>query len=220
MEGQQLDPGDLSEEAAEASDEAPRPVEIETVKPPKEPSALRKWFSRNRTRVTVVSSVGFFVAAGAFAGATVQPYLTDRAEVATKLRIAQTAANAITTLWSYTPENMDTLSSRAAKYLGGDFEEQYRKYIDAIATTNKQAKITSETKVVGTAVESLYGSPQPTEATAIVYTNTTSSTPQAGNLPSMKYLSYRLELKREGRDWHVTKMTTVTSLDLTPKLGP
>ena len=208
------------------SDEAPAPApvetenEIETVKPPKEPSALRKWFSRNRTRVTVVSSVGFFVAAGAFAGATVQPYLTDRAEVATKLRIAQTAANAITTLWSYTPENMDTLSSRAAKYLGGDFEQQYRKYIDAIATTNKQAKITSETKVVGTAVESLYGSPQPTEATAIVYTNTTSSTPQAGNLPSMKYLSYRLELKRDGRDWHVTKMTTVTSLDLTPKLGP
>jgi Mce-associated membrane protein len=112
------------------------------------------------------------------------------------------------------------LSDRAARYLGGDFEEQYRKYVDAIATTNKQAKVTSNTQVVGTAVESLYGSPQPTEATAIVYTNTTSSTPQAGNLPSLKYLAYRLELKRQGRDWHVTKMTTVTSLDLTPKIGP
>ena len=44
-----------------------------------------------------------FVAAGAFAGATVQPYLVDRATVDTKLDIARTAANAITTLWTYTP---------------------------------------------------------------------------------------------------------------------
>ena len=222
MEGQQPDPGDLSDEIVESqtATETPEDPPVETAITPKEPSALRKWFARNRTPVTVLSSVGFFVVAGAFAGATVQPYLADRAAVATKLRIAQTAADAITTLWSYTPENMDTLSNRAAKYLGGDFEEQYRKYVDAIATTNKQAKVTSETKVVGAAVESLHGSPQPNEATAIVYTNTTSSTPQAGNLPSMKYLSYRLELKREGRDWHVTKMTTVTSLDLTPKIGP
>ena len=44
-----------------------------------------------------------FVGSAAFAGATVQPYLTDRATVATKLRIARTAANAITTLWTYTP---------------------------------------------------------------------------------------------------------------------
>ena len=211
MEGQEPDPGDLSEDAAAPEADAASP---------KKPSAPRKWFTRNRTPVTVIASVGFFVAAGAFAGATVQPYLVDRADVAMKLRIAQTAANAITTLWSYTPENMDTLSDRAAKYLGGDFEEQYRKYVDAIATTNKQAKVTSNTQVVGTAVESLYGSPQPTAATAIVYTNTTSSTPQAGNLPSLKYLAYRLELKRQGRDWHVTKMTTVTSLDLTPKIGP
>ena len=211
MEGQQPDPGDLSDGIPESAVDSVAAAE---------PSVRRKRPARNKTAVAVVSSAGFFVAAGAFAGAAVQPYLSDRAAVATKLRIAQTAASAITTLWSYTPDDMDTLSDRASKYLGGDFEQQYRKYVDAIAATNKQAKVTSNTQVVGAAVESLHGSPQPNEATAIVYTNTTSTTAQAGNLPSLKYLSYRLELKREGRDWHVTKMTTVTSLDLTPKLGP
>ena len=143
----------------------------------------------------------------------------DRALVTTKLTIARTAADAITTLWSYTPEDMDRLSDRSAKYLGGGFEEQYRKYVDAIAPTNKQAKVTSTTTVVGAGVESLRGEPEPNEATAIVYTNTTSTTPQNNDIPAMKYLSYRLELKRYGRDWRVTKMTTVTSLDLSPKVG-
>jgi Mce-associated membrane protein len=68
--------------------------------------------------------------------------------------------------------------------------------------------------VVGTAVESLQGS----EATAIVYTNTTSTSPLSKNIPAMKYLSYRLQLKRQDGDWLVTKMTTVTSLDLTPQM--
>ena len=170
--------------------------------------------SRNKARLAIVASAAFFVVAGGFAGATVQPYLMDRAVVATKLTIARTAADAITALWSYTPENMDTLGDRSAAYLGGDFAGQYRKYVDAIAATNKQAKVTSETKVVGAAVESLRGN----EATALVYTNTTSTSPQSNNIPSMKYLSYRLEMRRDGRDWRVTKMTTITSLDLAPKL--
>jgi Mce-associated membrane protein len=169
---------------------------------------------RNKTRVAIASTAGLFVIAGGFAGAAVQPYLADRATVATKEKIARTAADAITTLWSYTPDNMDKLSDRSAKYLGGTFGQEYRRYVDAIAPTNKQAKITSNTQVVAAAVESLRGS----EATALVYTNTTSTTPQTNNIPSIKYLSYRLELQREGRDWRVIKMTTVTSLDLTPKL--
>ncbi len=199
MESQQPDPGGVTDEADK----------------PKDPS----WLSRNKTRVAILGSTAFFVAAGAFAGSTVQPYLMDRAAVDTKLTIARTAADAISTLWSYTPENMDKLSDRAARYLAGDFEQQYRKYVDAIAATNKQAKVTSTTQVVGAAVESLHGGPPPTEATAVVYTNTTSTTPQNNNLPSMKYLSYRLEMVRVGRDWRVTKMTTITSLDLTPKIG-
>jgi Mce-associated membrane protein len=140
--------------------------------------------------------------------------LVDRAAVALKEKVARTAAEAITTLWSYTPADMDKLSERSAKYLGGDFGQQYRRYVDAIAPENKQAEVTSNTQVVAVAVESLRGS----DATAIVYTNTTSATPKSNNIPSLKYLSYRLELQREGRDWRVTKMSTVTSLDLTPKL--
>ena len=235
MEGQRPDSGDLNDVAAEADTvdelvedivassevdlvtDAEVPPADDAAEPP-EPGATqpggRTWLQRN-SRAVIVASVASFVAAGAFAGAAVQPYLADRATVATKMTIAATAAKAITTLWSYTPEDMDRLSDRSAKYLGGGFEEQYRKYVDAIAATNKQAKVTSSTQVVGAAVESL----RDNEATAIVYTNTTSTTPQNNNIPSLKYLSYRLELQREGRDWRVTKMTTVTSLDLTPKLG-
>lgn len=242
MEGQRPDSGDLSDVVAESDtvDEIVRDIvddaEVDIVDDDDDSAADapdpagdaaadgpesgakqtggRTWLQRH-SRAVIVASVASFVAAGAFAGAAVQPYLADRATVATKLTIAATAAKAITTLWSYTPEDMDRLSDRSAKYLGGGFEEQYRKYVDAIAATNKQAKVTSSTQVVGAAVESL----RDNEATAIVYTNTTSTTPQNNNIPSLKYLSYRLELLREGRDWRVTKMTTVTSLDLTPKLG-
>ncbi|MCI4673864.1 Mce protein [Mycolicibacterium litorale] len=178
------------------------------------PEAKRNWFSRNKITLAAGSSAAVFVAAGAVAGATVQPYLMDRAVVATKLDIARTAADAITTLWTYTPEDMDTLPDRSAKFLSGDFQDQYRKYVDAIVPTNRQAKVTNNTQVVGTAVETLQGS----QATAIVYTNTTSTSPLTKNIPAMKYLSYRLQLKRDGGRWLVTKMTTVTSLDLTPQM--
>ena len=224
MEGQRPEAGDLSDdeftateletegpETAESEIAEPEPVEPE---PEKEPSAARKWLTDNKIRVQLASAVALFVAAGAFAGAMVQPYLAERATVANKEKVARTAADAITTLWSYTPDDMDTLSDRSAKYLGGDFGQEYRRYVDAIAPTNKQAKVTSSTQVVAAAVESVRGS----EATALVYTNTTSTSPQSNNIPSLKYLSYRLELQRAGRDWRVTKMSTVTSLDLTPKL--
>ena len=142
-----------------------------------------------------------------------QPFLTDRATVATKLRIARTAANAITTLWSYTPENIDKLADRASQYLSGDFEATYRRYIDTLVAPNKQAQITNTTQVTGAAVESLAGS----EASAIVYTNTVSTSPATKDVPSLKYLSYRLAMQRVQARWLVTKMVTVTSLDLTPK---
>ena len=109
-----------------------------------------------------------FVGSAAFGGAVMQPYLVDRATVATKLTVARTAANAITTLWTYNPENIDKLADRASQYLSGDFQAAYRKYLDAIVAPNKQAKITNTTQVIGAAVESLSGS----DATAVVYTNT------------------------------------------------
>ena len=227
MEGQQPVAGDLSEEALPEEtlpEEGPRDEtladetladETASVEDPSEAGPpAPTWLRRNARRVALLSSVGLFVAAGAFAGATAQAYLTDRAAVALKEKVARTASEAITTLWSYTPADMDKLSERSAKYLSGDFGQQYRRYVDAIAPENKQAEVTSSTQVVAVAVESLRGS----EATAIVYTNTTSTTPKSNNIPSLKYLSYRLELQRQDRQWRVTKMTTVTSLDLTPKL--
>jgi Mce-associated membrane protein len=176
------------------------------------PTARRpvgKWLA-----IAAGAAAVLFVCSAAFAGATVQPYLADEATVATKLNIARTAANAVTTLWTYTPDNLDKLPDRAATYLSGDFEVQYRKFIDAIAPANKQAKITNNTQVVGAAVESLNGP----EAVAIVYTNTTSTSPMTKGIPSLKYLSYRLFMKRAHAHWLVTRMTTITSLDLTPRV--
>jgi Mce-associated membrane protein len=162
----------------------------------------------------VAAAAALFIGAGAFAGATVQPYLAERALVDTKLDIARTAAEAITTLWTYTPDNMETLADRSARFLGGDFEAQYRKYVDAIVPTNKQAQVSNSTQVVGAAVESVNGA----EATAIVYTNSTATSPLSKDIPSLRYLSYRLTMERNASTWLVTSMNTVTSLDLTPQL--
>jgi Mce-associated membrane protein len=167
-----------------------------------------------RLTIAAVAAGVLFVAAGAFAGATLQPYLADRADVDIKLNVARTAANAITTLWTYTPDNLESLPDRSARFLGGDFANEYRKYIDAIVAPNKQAQVTNTTQVMGTAVESL----TPTEATAIVYTNSVATSPVTKNIPSLRYLSYRLTMQRHDAHWLITKMSTVTSLDLTPQL--
>ena len=167
-----------------------------------------------RLAIAACVAAALFIGSAAFAGATVQPYLADQSTVATKLEIARRAADAITTLWTYTPENMNTLADRAANYLSGDFEAQYRKFVDGIAPTNKQAKITNSTQVTGVAVESLNAP----DAVAIVYTNTTSTSPLTKGIPSLKYLSYRLFMKRNHGRWLVTRMTTITSLDLTPRV--
>ncbi|CDO86452.1 mammalian cell entry protein [Mycobacterium triplex] len=172
----------------------------------------RKLLAGKWMAIVVVVAALLFVGSAAFAGAAMQPYLADRATATTKLNVARTAANAITTLWTYTPENMDSLADRASRYLSGDFEAQYRKFVDAIVAPNKQAKISNSTLVTGAAVESLDGP----NAVVIVYTNTTSTSPLTKNIPALKYLSYRLFMKRANGRWMVTRMTTVTSLDLTP----
>ena len=174
----------------------------------------KKWLAGKRLAIAMAVAALLFVGSAAFAGAAVQPYLTDRATAATKLNVARTAANAITALWTYTPENMDKLADRASVYLSGDFEAQYRKFVDAIVAPNKQAKVTNTTAVIGAAVESL----DDPNAVVIVYTNTTSTSPLTKNIPSLKYLSYRLFMKRTNGHWLVNRMTTITSLDLTPHL--
>lgn len=191
-------------DAVEADDhEAPESVTLVERKP-----------AGKRLKVAAVAASVAFVAAGVFAGATAQPYLADRALVATKLNIAETAVNAITALWTYTPADMDALPDRAASYLSGDFESAYRTYVDGIAAMNKQAQVSNDTQVLGAAVESVTAS----DASAIVYTNSTATSPVTKNVPSLRYLSYRLALTHRDDRWLVTKMTTITSLDLTPQL--
>lgn len=183
--------------------------------PETQPAATKPRVRRRISlRLAGALAAALFVASAAFAAGAAQPYLVDRAEVATKLDIARTAARAIHTLWNYTPENMDTLPDRAAVYLSGDLEAQYRKFIAAIAESNKQAKVTDTTEIVGAAVESLQGP----EATVIVYTNTSATSELNRAVPSIKYLAYRLYMKREQNRWVVTRMPTITSLDLTPRL--
>ncbi|MBI2696325.1 Mce protein [Mycobacterium nebraskense] len=232
MEDQQPAAGDLAADETGGSEEAATEERDETGAADEDTSAAaestaedaataddqpsgrkrRRWLAGKRLAITVVVAAALFVGSAAFAGATVQPYLTDHAAAATKLKVARTAADAITTLWTYTPENMDTLADRSSRYLSGDFEAQYRKFVDAIVAPNKQAKITNHTDVTGAAVESI----DDANAVVIVYTNTTSTSPLTKNVPSLKYLSYRLFLKRAGSRWLVTRMTTITSLDLTP----
>lgn len=226
MEDQQPAAGDLTvdppeqEDALEEPSAQPEPPDGEAVAAPEDAEDSEDVAARTRRpagkRIAIAVAIAavLFVGSAAFAGATMQPYLSDRAVVATKLKVARTAANAITTLWTYTPENMDSLADRAATYLSGDFAAQYRKFVDAIVAPNKQAKITNSTEVTGAAVESLEGP----NAVAIVYTNTTSTSPLTKNVPSLKYLSYRLIMKRDNGRWLVTRMTTITSLDLTPQL--
>jgi Mce-associated membrane protein len=196
-----------AESDAPETPEAPEVPNPEVILVPHRPAG-------KRLVIAAAAAAAVFVAAAAFAAATVQPYLTDRAQVDIKLDVARTAANAITTLWSYTPENMDSLPDRSAGYLGGDFANEYRKYIDAIVAPNKQAQVTNTTQVMGAAVETLTQS----EATAIVYTNSVATSPVTKNIPSLRYLSYRLTMERRDAKWLITKMSTVTSLDLTPRV--
>ncbi|OBF19326.1 mammalian cell entry protein [Mycobacterium kubicae] len=196
------------DEAAQADSDASSDVASES------PKVAKRRKKRNWAAALAALAAVVFVGSAAFAGWAVQPYLTDRAVAATKLKVARTAADAITALWTYTPENMDNLADRAAAYLSGDFGAQYRKFVDAIVAPNKQAKITNSTVVTGVAVETL----EDPNAVVMVYTNTTSTSPLTKNIPSLKYLSYRLFMKRDDSHWLVTRMTTITSLDLTPHL--
>ena len=207
-------------ETVESADGAGESAEAEAAEAESEPEAVDEPVlvphrpAGKRLKLAAAAAAALFVASGAFLAATAQPVIANRALVETKLNVARTAANAITTLWSYTPENMDSLGDRSAKYLTGDFAFQYRKFIDSIVATNKQAQVTNTTSVLGSAVESV----SPTEASAVVYTNSVATSPVSKNIPSLRYLSYRLEMKRDRTDWRITRMTTITTLDLTPQV--
>ena len=213
----------VAEEAAEAtedsgSDEDREPAgdsePVEDAEPAEERILVPHRPASKGLLLAATAAGALFVAAAAFAGATVQPVLAERAAVDTKLDVARTAASAISTLWTYTPDNMEALPDRAEVFLGGDFADEYRKYIDAIVAPNKQAQVTNTTQVMGAAVESLSAD----EATALVYTNSVATSPVTKNIPSLRYLSYRLNMEKRGTDWLITQMNAITSLDLTPRL--
>jgi serine/threonine protein kinase len=165
--------------------------------------------------ITVLSvPLLILVAAITFAVTTTRLYLADKAEAEAKRAVVQTATAAIEALWTYTPDDMDGLPARAGRYLTGDFRTQYAKLVDGMIPAYKEAQLSSKTQVVGAGVESLHGS----DATALVYTNTSSTTPQTRSAPSLKYLSYRLIMQKHDSGWLISKMTTVTSMDLEPKL--
>lgn len=243
MEDQQPEPGDLTDQAREEAEPRPESEEESAVAPAEDPDhdpdgadqtseeasqlaesepavdngAPTATTRRNHSRwaaVILSAAAVLFVASAGFAGAMLQPYLADRALVATKLAIARTATNTITTLWSYTPDNIDTLADRAAEYLADDFAARYRKDIDSIASANKQAEISVDTDVVGVAVESVDNA----RASAIVYTNTTSTSPQTKDIPALQFRSYRVSLVREHGRWLTTELLSVTRFSLTPQL--
>jgi len=164
-----------------------------------------------RLVIAVAVAAALFVAAGAFGGAMLEPYLADRGVAHTKLNIVRTAAAAITTLFTYTPDDMDQLPARSAKYLGGDLRDSYAKQVDALAATNKQNQIKRSAQVVGAGVESLNGP----NATAMVYANVTYNSAAIKDVPKIFLVSYRLTMQRKGSDWVITNMPWITSKDLT-----
>ncbi|OBH19562.1 hypothetical protein [Mycolicibacter sinensis] len=230
MEDQQSEPGAVTDPAAESADDAESAAEAtgveadgeadtqadpdadaetEAAGEPETTAEARPGRRKAGIRIAVAAAAALFVGSAAFAAAAAQPYLIDRAEVATKLDIARTAARAIHTLWNYTPENMDTLPDRASIYLSGDLEAQYRKFIDAIAESTAAARaITGATKACVSVA--------PTTAPAIIV-NTSATSELTKTIPQIKYLTYRLHMKRDHNRWVVTRMPTITSLDLTPR---
>ena len=102
-EAAHVDP-DVSDDDDENADAATEDDEAADAEAADEPVVVRFRERRPATKWSVIAAAvaaALFVGSAAFAGATMQPYLTDRATVATKLNVARTAANAITTLWTY-----------------------------------------------------------------------------------------------------------------------
>lgn len=181
---------------------------------PPQPAPEHRPARRNIVTGVVALAAALFVGVCTFTAAALYTSLADRADAAARHDVARSAAAAITTLWTYSPDKIDTLPDRAGEYLGDEFYAEYRKFLEAAIATTKQANITDTTDVVGVAVESLNGS----NAVALVFTNTTATSPLTRNIPSLKYVAYRLSMTRRERRWLVTKMATVSFIDLKPKI--
>ena len=91
----------------------------------------------------IALAAAFFVSVCAFTAAALHTSFADRAAAAARHDAARSAAAAITTLWTYSPSTIETLPDRARQYLGGDFYEQYRQFLEsAIAPTKRRTSPT------------------------------------------------------------------------------
>ena len=126
--------------AAAAEAEADSDSEADSAADEPEPVLVPHRTAPKGLKIATAVAAALVIAAAGFAAAMLQPYRVERANVQIKQRVAETAAAAITTLWSYTPEDIDTLGDRTSGYLGGDFAAQYRDFIDSIVEANKQAQ--------------------------------------------------------------------------------
>jgi serine/threonine protein kinase len=191
-----------------------RPLQVAARSTPSTSRRARRWRRKVNRRQAIALGVPALlcVAAVVFAAITGRLYLADQAVADAKRAIVRTATEAIKAMWTYSPEDMDGLPDRAAKYLYGDLRNQFSQFVKEITPANKQAKITNTTDVLASGIESFTGS----DATAIVYTNMTSTSPK--NQPEVKYTSYRLIMQMHDSAWPIIRMTTITSSDSEPKL--
>ena len=190
-----------------------------TVNPAMRPGRVAPARPRRRKRIgravaILIVPALLCLAAMVFATTAIMHYSDDRAQADAKRAVVHTATAALITLWSYTPDNFDNLPERSAQYLSPDFQAQYAKFIGQISPANKQAQLINTAQVLGAGVESLSGS----DATALAYVNSTSTTAETRDKPSLQYLSYRLFMQKHGSRWLIARMTTITSMDLAPKL--
>jgi Mce-associated membrane protein len=175
------------------------------------PTPARPRATRRALLAGICLAAAAFIGVSGFAGAALYGNLAAAADTATRHDVASTAAAALTTLWTYNPDTIGTLPTRAEQYLGGGLSTQYRQFLEGVAAPTKQARTTNTTNVVGIAVESLRGD----DAEVLAFTNTTvTSLTHTG--PALKFIAYRLGMHRQARRWLLTTMTTISYLDLSP----
>src|ERR1700736_1456140 len=141
------------------------------------PKRVRKPATR-AVAVAVAITAALFVGASALAASMLQPYLADRALANTRMEIARTAATAMTVMWTYSPQDMDTLVERSSQYLAGEVKEMYVRQVDAQLAASKQLQISRNAQVLGAGVESMNGS----NATVVVFVNVSYASATSKNI--------------------------------------
>ena len=149
-----------------------------------------------RLKIAAAAAAVLFVAGGAFLGAMAQPVIANRASVRDEAGHRPHRPECDHHAVVVHPGE----HGLACRPLGPLSHRRFRVRSTASSSTRSSpptSRLRSRTppSVLGTAVESV----TPSEATAIVYTNSVATSPVSKNIPSLRYLSYRLEMKRDRR---------------------